>query len=194
MRSESRTEETSGLVTTTATSAWRMASVAPRSMPAGLSQITQSNFSRSSPMTRVDALLGERVLVARLRGRQQMQRLDALVADQRLRQLGVALHDVDEVVDDAPLGAHDEVEVAQPDVEIDDDDVLARLRQRCAERRRGGRLADAALARSHDQNLGHSPQPSSIAQLSAAIVIVSPSSQACTGRPRYCGSISSAVR
>ena len=52
MRSESRTEETSGLVTTTATSAWRMASVAPRSMPAGLSQITQSNFSRSSAMTR----------------------------------------------------------------------------------------------------------------------------------------------
>src|SRR5688572_24651993 len=52
MRSESRTEETSGLVTTTATSAWRMACVAPRSMPAGLSQMTQSNFSRSSAMTR----------------------------------------------------------------------------------------------------------------------------------------------
>ena len=71
MRSESRTEETSGLVTTTATSAWRMASMAPRSMPAGLSQMTQSNFSRSSSMTRLDAFRGQRVLVAGLRGRQQ---------------------------------------------------------------------------------------------------------------------------
>src|SRR5215469_10209367 len=52
MRSESRTEETSGLVTMTAMSAKRMASVAPRSMPAGLSQMTQSNFARSSVMTR----------------------------------------------------------------------------------------------------------------------------------------------
>ena len=71
MRSESRTEETSGLVTTTATSAWRMASVAPRSMPAGLSQITQSNFSRELGHDPGDALLGQRVLVARLRGGQQ---------------------------------------------------------------------------------------------------------------------------
>src|SRR5260370_12959837 len=52
MRSESRTEETSGLVTITAASANRIASVAPRSMPAGLSQITQSNFARSSLITR----------------------------------------------------------------------------------------------------------------------------------------------
>src|SRR4051812_44399429 len=51
MRSESRTDDTSGLVTMTAVSANRMASVAPRSIPAGLSQITQSNFSRISLMT-----------------------------------------------------------------------------------------------------------------------------------------------
>ena len=51
MRSESRTDDTSGLVTMTATSANRIASVAPRSIPAGLSQITQSNFPRSSLMT-----------------------------------------------------------------------------------------------------------------------------------------------
>src|SRR3954447_25123565 len=51
MRSESRTEDTSGLVTMTAASAKRIASVAPRSMPAGLSQITQSNFSFSSAIT-----------------------------------------------------------------------------------------------------------------------------------------------
>ena len=52
MRSESRTDDTSGLVTTTAMSALRIASSAPRSIPAGLSQITQSNFSRSSAITR----------------------------------------------------------------------------------------------------------------------------------------------
>ena len=52
MRSESRTEETSGLVTITASSAKRMASVAPRSIPAGLSQITQSNRIRNSTITR----------------------------------------------------------------------------------------------------------------------------------------------
>src|SRR3954449_7639807 len=51
MRSESRTDDTSGLVTMTAVSANRIARVAPRSIPAGLSQITQSNFSRISLMT-----------------------------------------------------------------------------------------------------------------------------------------------
>ena len=160
MRSESRTEETSGLVTMIAASAWRMASVAPRSMPAGLSQMTQSNFSRSSAMTRATPSVGERVLVARLRGRQQAELVEPLVADERLRQLGVALDDVDEVEDDAPLGAHHEVEVAQADVEIDHHDLVAALRQRRAERRRRGGLADAALARCHDQNFGHRRSPS----------------------------------
>src|SRR6476646_2214392 len=51
MRSESRTDDTSGLVTMIAASACRMASVAPRSIPAGLSQMIQSNFVRSSAMT-----------------------------------------------------------------------------------------------------------------------------------------------
>jgi hypothetical protein len=45
-RSESRTDDT-----ITAVSANRIASVAPRSMPAGLSQITQSNLLRNSLMT-----------------------------------------------------------------------------------------------------------------------------------------------
>ncbi len=51
MRSESRTDDTSGLVTMTAVSANRIASVAPRSMPAGLSQMIQSNLSRNSLIT-----------------------------------------------------------------------------------------------------------------------------------------------
>src|SRR5215468_11276328 len=51
MRSESRTEETSGLVTMMASSAKRIAIEAPRSMPAGLSQITQSKRLRNSAIT-----------------------------------------------------------------------------------------------------------------------------------------------
>ena len=51
MRSESRTDDTSGLVTTGEIGVAHR-ELAPRSMPAGLSQITQSNFSRSSSMTR----------------------------------------------------------------------------------------------------------------------------------------------
>jgi hypothetical protein len=52
MRLESRTDEISGLVTMSAWSANRIASRAPRSMPAGVSQSTQSKLSRSSRMTR----------------------------------------------------------------------------------------------------------------------------------------------
>src|SRR5215831_15151149 len=52
MRSESRTEETSGFVTMIASSAKRMASIAPRSIPAGLSQSTQSKLLRNSSMMR----------------------------------------------------------------------------------------------------------------------------------------------
>ncbi|MNG33420.1 hypothetical protein D3C84_1196660 [compost metagenome] len=51
MRSESRTEETSGLVTTIASSAKYMARWAPFSMPAGESQTTYSKSLRSSSMT-----------------------------------------------------------------------------------------------------------------------------------------------
>ncbi len=82
----------------------------------------------------LDALLREGVLVAGLRGRQKVQRVDALVADQRLRQLGVPLRDVDEVVNDPPLCAHHEVEIAQAHVEIDDADAFARLCERGADR------------------------------------------------------------
>ncbi|MNJ81970.1 hypothetical protein D3C77_810690 [compost metagenome] len=52
MRSESRTEDTSGLVTTMASSAKYMARWAPRSMPAGESQMTYSKFWDSSSSTR----------------------------------------------------------------------------------------------------------------------------------------------
>ncbi len=94
----------------------------------------------------LDALFRQRVLVARLRSRQQRQHVDALVLDECLVELGVALHHVDEVVDDAPLGAHHEVEVPEADVEVDHADALAGKGQGGADRGGGRRLADSALA------------------------------------------------
>ena len=70
-------------------------------------------------------------------------------------QLGVALRDIDEIEDDAPLGAHDEIEIAQADVEVDDGDLLTLLGQRGAERRGRRCLADAAFAGGDHQSLGH---------------------------------------
>ena len=160
-------------------------------MPAGLSQMTQSNLSRNSLDHPRHALGGQRILVAGLRRRQQRQRVDPLVADQRLRQLGVALHDVDQVEHHAALGTHHQVQVAQPDIEVDDDHVLALLRQRGAERGRRRRLADAALSGCHDNNRGHRLLPS--VQSSVANIIASPASQACTGLPRNAAFMSSAV-
>ena len=75
-----------------------------------------------------------------------MQRLDALVPDQRLCELGVALRHIDEIEDDPPLRAHDQIEVAQADVEIDDADALSALCERDAKRRRRGGFAHAALS------------------------------------------------
>ena len=94
----------------------------------------------------LDAFIGQRVLVPGLRSRKQPQILEPLVADQRLRKFRHALHDVDEVEYDPPLRPHNEIEIPQADVEIDDDDLFSNLRQRRTERRGGGGLANPALA------------------------------------------------
>ncbi len=107
----------------------------------------------------VDAVLGERVLVPRLRGGEQEERIDALVANERLRQLGHALDDVDQVVDHAPLGPHEEIEIAQADIEVDDGDPLAAARESRAERSGRGCLADATLTGRHHQHVGHVNAP-----------------------------------
>ena len=43
---------------------------------------------------------------------QQKEVFELIVADQSLTQLGVALRNIDEVIDHAPLGAHDQIKVA----------------------------------------------------------------------------------
>ncbi len=102
-----------------------------------------------------DAFVGEGILVPGLGGREQVETFEPLVLDQGLRKLGVAVNDVDEVVDHPALGTHDEVEVTQTDVEIDDAHALSALREGRSEGRGGRRLADAALARCDDENLCH---------------------------------------
>jgi hypothetical protein len=51
------------------------------------------------------------------------------------------------IIDDAPFRSHYEIEIAQSDVEIDHNNVLARPCRHRAERGRRGRFADAALYR-----------------------------------------------
>ncbi len=99
-----------------------------------------------------DALLGQCVLVAGLRGRQHIEVVAAFVANQRLVEIGLLIDDIDEIVDDAPLASHDEIQVAQTDIEIDDDRAMTALRQSHSQRGGRGRLADPALARGDHNN------------------------------------------
>jgi hypothetical protein len=103
------------------------------------------------------------------------------------------LDHVDQVEDDAVLGPHHQVEVAQTDVEIHDRDLLAGLCERGAERGGGCRLADATLAGGDHEDLGHACYLP-IIQSKAAIERTRSSSQHWTGRLRSLAPISSAVR
>jgi hypothetical protein len=103
----------------------------------------------------LDALLLQRVLVACLGGGQDVELVELLVLDEGLRQLDLFVDDVDEVVHDAALDAHDQVEVAQADVEVDDAGLQPAHREARGEARAGGGLADPALAGGDDDDLGH---------------------------------------
>src|SRR5690606_8381814 len=107
----------------------------------------------------LDTLLGERVLVAGLAGGQDVQRVDLLVLDQGLREAGLAVDDVDEVVHHAALATHDEVEVAQADVEIDDGGLVTAQGQAGGKTGAGGGLAHPALAGGDDDDSGHVRTP-----------------------------------
>jgi hypothetical protein len=103
-----------------------------------------------------DALDGQRVLVAGLRGRQHEEVVARACRDQRLIQVGLAVDDVDEVVDHAPLAAHDQVEVAQPDVEVDDNRFVTAHRDPSRDACTRGGFAHPTFARRDDDYLSHS--------------------------------------
>ena len=106
----------------------------------------------------------------------------------------MTLDHVDEIINHPALGPEDQVQVSQPDVEIDHDDVLPTLRQGGPDRGRRRRLADAALARCHHDHLRHAhPSYTIHDQPRPAMTSVSPLVQAWMARPRSVASISSAV-
>ncbi|KAG1243681.1 hypothetical protein G6F65_022255 [Rhizopus arrhizus] len=81
-----------------------------------------------------------------------------LVLDQRLVEGGFALDHIDEVVHHATLAAHDEVEIAQADIEVDDSGLVAPHRE--ARGKTGARrgFTHAAFAGSHHNNACHDDQ------------------------------------
>src|SRR5690606_11123804 len=146
----------------------------------------------------LDALGGQRVLVAGLRRGQHEQVVVALVLDQGLAQGRLALDHVDEVVHHAPLATHDQVEVAQAHVEVDRGDLLAMAGEAAGKGGAGGGLAHAALAGSDYDDFGQNTSPSVVvpsarAQSSAAILSSSLSSQTCTALPRSSFGMSSST-
>ena len=98
---------------------------------------------------------GEGVLVAGLAGSEHEQVVTVFVLDQGLVQMGVALDDVDQVVHHAALTAHGEVEVSEPDVEVDDHRFVPEQGQTGGQAGTGGGFSHAPFARGDDDDLGH---------------------------------------
>src|SRR5690606_26452216 len=94
------------------------------------------------------------ILVAGLAGGQDVEILETLVLDQGLRKSSVAVDDVYEVIHHAPLAAHDQVQVAQADVEIDDGGLVPAQSEAGTDGGAGGGLTDATLAGSDYEDLG----------------------------------------
>ncbi len=93
----------------------------------------------------VDAFASQSVFIPGLGSRENVEIFRALIFNQRLVQCGIALNDVDEIINDATFAAHNQVEVTQADVEVDNDGFLSLLGQTCSDGRAGGGLANAPL-------------------------------------------------
>src|SRR5258705_8712699 len=106
-----------------------------------------------------DALALQRILVAGLRGRKDVEVVVALVLDQRLVEVGVAIDDIDEIEYDATLAAHYEIEVAQPHIEIDYHRLMTAQSQPGGKSRGGSGLPHPPLAGCNRHYLGHQILP-----------------------------------
>ena len=93
----------------------------------------------------VDAVAGQRVFVAGLRGGQDVEVFAVFVFNQGLVECGFALDDVDEVIHDAAFATHNQVEVAQTDVEVDYGGFVAAQGQAGCDAGAGSGLAYAAF-------------------------------------------------
>src|SRR5260370_24450336 len=102
----------------------------------------------------LDPVALQRFLVPRLRRREDVKVVVALIPDQCLVELSGAVEYIDEIEHNAALAPHDQVEVAQPDIEVDNDSPLAAQSQPGGDRGCGSGLADASLARSEHDYFG----------------------------------------
>ncbi|CAI8924572.1 NAD-specific glutamate dehydrogenase [Priestia megaterium] len=105
------------------------------------------------------AFLGQRVFVAGLTGGQHVEVFQALVFDQGLLQVGFAVHHVDEVIHHAALATHDQVEVTQADVEVDDNCFVTTQSEAGTDSGAGGGLTHTTLAGCNHENLGQGVLP-----------------------------------
>src|SRR5690606_14643925 len=105
----------------------------------------------------IDAFAGQGILVAGLRGGEDKQVVVTLVLDQRLLERAFAVDHVDEVVHHTTFAAHDQVQIAQAHIEIDDGHLLAPLGQSDRQRRAGRGLAYTAFAGGDDDDICQGP-------------------------------------
>ncbi len=105
------------------------------------------------------AFFGQRVFVTGLAGGQYVQVLKALVLDQGLLQVGFTVDHVDEVIHHAAFAAHDQVEVTQADVEVDDNCLVAAQSETGTDSGAGGGLTHTTLAGCNHENLGQGVSP-----------------------------------
>src|SRR5690606_26382802 len=96
------------------------------------------------------SLQSQRVLVPGLGRRQDVEVVRALVLDQRLNEVRVAVDQVDEVVHHTTLAAHDQVEVTQPYIEVDDDRLVSTQIEPGTDGSAGSGFANAPLACGND--------------------------------------------
>src|SRR5260370_16627780 len=120
----------------------------------------------------LDPVALQRFLVPRLRRREDVKVVVALIPDQCLVELSVAVDDIDEIEHNAAFAPHDQVEVAQPDIKVDNDSPLAAQSQPGDDRGCGGALADPSLSPSDyysfaQPHLPPLPQPTPPPQLPA---------------------------
>ena len=93
----------------------------------------------------VHAFAGQCIFIAGLRCRQDVEVFAVFVFNQGLVECGFALDDVDEVIHDAAFATHNQVEVAQTDVEVDHGGFVAAQGQAGCDAGAGSGLAYTAF-------------------------------------------------
>ena len=148
----------------------------------------------SSPTTLGNASAIQGILIPRLRRGQDVEAIDPFVLDQSLVQAGIPVDHIDEIENDPALAAHDQIEITQPYVEIDDGGFETLQGQPGTEGCGGGGLTNTAFTRSHNDDSGQfltSQCWETNRQTSFSMTIVSFWHPICTGCPKNCCSISS---